>query len=114
MRRALGLLLSGSFFFAPAISWGQQVSSVPAASDSDRPASQNIPYDILPQGAADCSRLLDAARAARQAVESDRRLLAAADLREPSADKSAGPFPSDLPQDLSVLQQRTHALHPCS
>lgn len=122
MQRVLGLIVSGMFFCASAVAWGQQVSRVPPVTDSDHPSGQNISPQNLPPDRADCSPLLDAARAASEAVEKDRRELSAA--ADPSGASgvasggasttgSAGPFPSDLRQDLIVLRQREEALNRC-
>jgi Fungal chitosanase of glycosyl hydrolase group 75 len=118
MQRVLGLILVGLFFCASAVAWGQQVSRVPPATDSDHPSGQNISTQNLPPDRADCGPLLDATRAASEAVESDRRELSAkADpggaLGGASTTGSAGPFPSDLRQDLIVLRQREEALNRC-
>lgn len=115
MQRVLGLFLAGLFFSASVVAWGQQVSSVPAVTDSDHPSGQNISQDNSPHDSEDCSRLLDAARVAREAVERDRQQLSAAvDPGGASATSSAGPFTSDLRQDLIVLQQREEALNRCT
>jgi hypothetical protein len=117
MQRVLGLIVSGLFFCA-SVAWGQQVSHVPPVTDLDHPSGQNISIGNLPPDRADCGPLLDAARAASEAVERDRRELSAA--ADPGGTSgvapttgSAGPFPSDLRQDLIVLQQREEALNRC-
>jgi hypothetical protein len=115
MQRVLGLFLAGLFFSASAAAWGQQVSPAPAVLDSDHQADQDILRGSLPHDPADCSRLLDAARTAREAVERDRRQLSAAvGPVGASTATGAGPFPSDLRQDLMVLRQREDALNRCA
>jgi hypothetical protein len=59
--------------------------------------------------------LLYEAEEARDFVERDRRLLSAADDANGEATNAgAGSFPSDLRQDLLVLQQREDALNGCA
>lgn len=115
MRRFSGLFLLGLFSSASAVAWGQQVSSAPGVPDSDRTSHQNISQDNLPSDPADCSRLLDAVRSAREAVERDRKQLsAAADPGEASPTNNAAPYPGDLRQDLMVLHQREENLNRCT
>ena len=116
--RVLGLLV-GSFFsvfiFSIPGAWGQQVSSGPAVADSGHVPSQNNSLGASGNALADCSSLVDASRIARGAVERDRQQMqASAASGEPSTSTSAGPFPSDLRQDLMVLQQREAALSRCA
>lgn len=118
MRRVLGLLVGlffSVFIFSIPGAWGQQVSSGPAVADSGHVPSQNNSLGASGNALADCSSLVDASRIARGAVERDRQQMqASAASGEPSTSTSAGPFPSDLRQDLMVLQQREAALSRCA
>lgn len=119
MRRISGLflagLLSSAFLFSASVAWGQQVSSVPPVPDLDHAPAQDNSQSEAQNDPAECSRLLDAARTANEAVERDRQQLeAATNPGVGSATLSAGPFPSDLRQDLMVLQQRKEALNRCA
>ena len=111
----MGLFLAALFLSSSSIALGQQVSSAPAFKDLDHPYGQRSSQDELRLNPAECSRLLDVAESAKEAVETDRQQLQ--DTRNPvsgSATSSAGPFPSDLRQDLMVLQQREDALNRCA
>jgi Fungal chitosanase of glycosyl hydrolase group 75 len=119
MRRVSGLVLVGLLFSVSAVAWARQVS--PSAVDqnsshpSDHPSDQNISQVNLQHNAADCSPFPDAVHTAREAVEKDRRqLVAAVDSGGASATDAVGPFPSDLRQDLMVLQQREEVMNRCA
>jgi Fungal chitosanase of glycosyl hydrolase group 75 len=115
MRSFLSLILAALFLSISSVASGQQVSSGPPFKDSDRPSGQSSSQETLRLDPADCSRLLNAALAAKEAAERDRQQLqSAADRGSGSAISSAGPFPSDLRQDLMVLQQREDALNRCA
>lgn len=119
MRRVPGLLPAGlfisAFLFFSSIAWTQANSPISPDKDSDHSSSKNSFQGNSRTDPADCGRLLDAAREARDAVENDRRQLSgAADPSVTPSAASAKPFPSDLRQDLMVLQQREDALNLCA
>lgn len=115
MQRFLGLILAGLFLSASSVAWGQQVSSAPAVKDSDHHAAQYFLQSESRNNPAECSGLLEAAVTANEAAERDRQQLqAVADREGAAAASSVGPFPSDLRQDLMVLQQREDALNRCA
>ena len=115
MRRVLGLLSASLLLSFSSTAWGQQISVAPVPVDSDHQADQNYLRSSIQSYTADCSSLFEATRAAKGVVERDRKQLAAA--AEPggsTATSSVGPFPSDLRQDLMLLQQREAALNRCA
>ena len=114
MQRFLGLFLAGLFLSHPAVAWAQQDSHIHFPADSSHPTNTSISQRQARYDAADCSSLLESAREAKDAVERDRIQLSGANGAGTTAKaESAGPFPSDLRQDLIVLQQREAALERC-
>jgi hypothetical protein len=119
MRQVLRVFLSGFFLFAyitsPLVGRSQQTSSLPPVSGPANSPGQFTSQVVSRTDFGDCTVLLDAAEDARDAVEKDRHPLpAAADAGKTTPDAGAEPYPSDLRQDLLVLQQREDALDRCA
>ena len=104
MQRVVGIFVTGMFLCSSVFAGAQQTSSVPAQTESQAARSP----------AQDCSAHVGAAREAMQAVERDRRALAAqTDSGHESQTNGAGTLPADLHQDLTILEQKESELNQC-